>query len=114
MIMPPEGKERVWAAFPIDLVHFVRQYTTRIQMPYGRDMLFGDWNVVPNMMYEEYKKPVMDAEELAQTATDYYCNYIVLRKDQVMKGKLEEQNIVKIGETTNYCVYRNQKVDFWD
>jgi len=114
MIMPEEGKERVWAAFPIDLVHFVRQYTTRIQMPYGRDMLFGEWNVVLNPMFEEYNKPVMDAESLKETAVECGCNYVIIRKDQVMTGNLADDDFVKIGETLNYDVYRNLKVDFWD
>lgn len=114
MIKPEAGKERVWAAFPVDMVHYVRQYTSDIQMPYGRDLLFGDWNVVPNMVYEEYKKTVMDAETLSDVATEYYCNYIILRKDQVMTGQLDEYDVIKIGETENYNVYRNNKVEFWD
>ena len=36
VIEPAEGEPRVRAAFPSELVHFVRQYDTNILMPYGR------------------------------------------------------------------------------
>ena len=39
LIMPAEDEERVWAVFPSELVQYIRQYTSEIQMPYGRDML---------------------------------------------------------------------------
>ena len=48
MVMPEEGEERVWVAFPPDMVHYVRQYSTEIQMPYGRDP------------YQVLERPVMD------------------------------------------------------
>ena len=38
LIAPEEGEPRVWAVFPTDLVYFVRQYDTNIQLLYGREM----------------------------------------------------------------------------
>jgi len=115
MIRPEAGKERVWAVFPTDLVHFVRQYTTTIQMPYGRYSLVSSWIHEDNEMYELYAKPVTDVEELSECATRYYCNYVILEKERILEGgRPEDYEMLKIGETAHYDVYRNTKVDFFD
>ena len=115
MIKPEEGRERVWAVFPTDLVHFVRQYTTTIQMPFGRNNMVAEWENYENAMYDFYIQPVLDVERLSELASEYYCNYIILDKERILEnGKLEDYDIIKIGETDHYIVYRNKKVPFWD
>lgn len=116
MIMPEEGKQRVWASFPIDQIHFVRQYSTRIQMPYGRDSLALNW--IPGTeeeMYLQYRDQETNLEEFSELATKYYCNYVIFEKSRTfIGGEPEDFDLIKIGETANYDVYRNMKVDFWD
>ncbi len=114
MIKPEEGRERVWASFPISMIQYVRQYTTTIQMPYGRDSIVPTWDYVENPVYEIYRQKVINAEELTKRTSEAYCNYIILDKAQVLDGELEECGVVLIGETSNYDVYRNTNVDFWD
>lgn len=114
MIKPKEGRERVWASFPISMIQYVRQYTTTIQMPYGRDSIVPTWDYVENPVYETYIKKIIPADELKDVASDAYCNYIVLERTQVIDGDLEECGVVLIGQTDNYLVYRNTNVDFWD
>jgi len=115
MIKPEEGRERVWAVVPPDMAHFVRQYTTRIQLAYGRDSMVAAWLKEENAMYDLYAENVMDLEKLSETSVDYYCNYIILEKDRVLtNGTPEDYEMIKIGETLHYDVYRNKKVDFWD
>jgi len=116
MIMPEEGKQRVWASFPIDLIHYVRQYSTRIQMPYGRDSLALNW--LPgseNEIFMLYKNPVIELGEFTEKVSENYCNYVILEKDHTLEGgNPEDYNLIKIGETRNYDVYRNLNVDFFD
>jgi len=115
MMIPEEGRERVWAVVPTDLAHFVRQYTTRIQLAYGRDSMVASWLKYENAMYDLYTMPQMDMEELSRLAEEYYCNYIVLDKERVLtNGKPEDYDMILIGETLHYNVYRNKKVPFWD
>lgn len=115
MIKPAEGKERVWAAVPTDMAHFVRQYTTTIQLGYGRDSMVTSWKRNENALYDIYMQPIIDLEELSVVSTEYYCNYVILDKERILTGgKPEEYELEKIGETEHYDVYRNQKVDFWD
>lgn len=115
MIKPDEGRERVWAVFPTDLVHFVRQYTTTIQMPFGRDSMVDTWVSYDNALYDMYTQPVMELDKLSDCATEYYCNYIILDKERILEGgSPQDYEMIKIGETENYDVYRNVRVDFWD
>ena len=113
MIRPEEGEERVWALFPVEQIHFVRQYTTTIQMPFGRDELVDDWRDEPHPLYLLLQKDVIPVKELSELSIENYCNYIILLKTMKVEGSLEKYGIEKIGETENYLVYRNTPVDFW-
>ena len=113
MIRPAEGEERVWALFPAEQVHFVRQYTTTIQMPFGRDNLVEAWDMDHHPLYDLLKQEVIPVEELSELSIENYCNYIILLKTMKVEGDLEEYGIEKIGETENYLVYRNTPVAFW-
>lgn len=115
MIRPDEGRERVWAAFPPEMVHFVRQYTTTIQLPFGRDQLVSSWKKNENPLYDLYASDyVMDMEQLSEYATEYYCNYVILEKDRDLSADPETVELKLVGETDSCRVYRNLKVDFWD
>lgn len=113
MIKPAEGEERVWALFPAEQVHFVRQYTTTIQMPFGREELVAAWDFPHHPLYTLLQKEVIPVDELSELSIENYCNYIILLKNMKVDGDLEEYGIELIGETKNYYVYRNTPVAFW-
>ena len=114
-IKPEEGRERVWAVVPTDLAHYVRQYTTTIQLAYGRDSMVQSWKRLENPLYDLYTEPVMDVEKLSEYATEYYCNYVILDKERILEGgNPKDHGLTKIGETEHYDIYRNEKVDFFD
>lgn len=115
MIKPAEGKERVWAVVPEEMAHYVRQYTTTIQLAYGRDSMVQSWKRLENPLYDLYTEPIMDVEQLSELSTEYYCNYVILDKERILiNGKPEDYELIEIGQTMNYIVYRNLKVDFFD
>lgn len=114
IVRPEEGKERVWAAFPPILVHYVRQYTTTIQLPFGRDSMVDTWKRLDNPLYELYMSPNMPADKLSRYATDYYCNYLIIEKDSIIIGDLADYGVEYMTSTENYDVYRNTKVPLWD
>jgi len=113
MIMPEEGEERVWALFPVEQVHFVRQYTTTIQMPFGRENLVETWYYEHHPLYTLLQQEVIPVKELSELSIEYYCNYIFLLKTMEVEGDMDEYGIELIGETENYLVYRNTPVAFW-
>lgn len=114
MVKPEEGKERVWVAFPPMLVHYVRQYTTTIQLPFGRDSMVSAWKRIDNPLFELYMSPNMPADELSRLSSEYYCNYVIIEKEKGTVGELTDYNMTYVGETENYTVYRNNNVPFWD
>lgn len=115
IIMPEEGRERVWAAFPPDMIHFVRQYSTRIQLAYGRESYVDSWEwmEIKNELGELYKRVVIPADELSRLAEEYYCNYVIVERERVIDGSLEDYGMYVCGATDNYIVYRTA-TPFWD
>ena len=111
VMMPKEGQERVTAVFPDDLIHYIRQYTSEIQMVYGRDYLAPDWAYGDHPIREVMNAEVIDLEELAKRLEGYSCNYIVLPKDKEIEGNLERWDLVWTAETKLYDIYRNNRVD---
>ncbi len=114
MIMPEDGKERVRAVFPAEMLHFVRQYTTEIMIPYGRDMLVPDRTNGDHPLYALMEAPEISAEQLAAMATEYSCNYVVLRNDKPVNGVLTDYGFEKIGEVGVYLVYQNTAVPIYE
>lgn len=112
IVRPAEGEERVWVAFPPILVHYVRQYTTTIQLPFGRDSMVDSWKKLDNPLYNLYVSPNMPADKLSMYATDYTCQYLILEKDAEVIGDLKDYGVEYMTSTENYDVYRNTNVDF--
>ena len=111
IIMPGEDEERVTGVFPDDLIHFVRQYSDRIRMAYGRDYLAPDWIYGDHPLRSVMNQEEIRVSELVRLATEQKCQYIILKKDKEIVGDFKRLNVLKIGETTNYDIYRNYQVD---
>lgn len=107
LIAPEEGEERITAAFPGDLVHFVRQYDTNIKMPYGREMVVERWDYY-NEVYEVMEKPeIINARELLAATRNNYCEYIILQEDRQIDADLTDEayGLVLLETIDGYCVY---------
>lgn len=111
IIMPAEDEERVTGIFPDDLIHFVRQYTSRIQMVYGRDYLAPDWIYGDHPIRKVMNQEKVKVSELVRLATEENCQYIIIEKSKETIGTFEKLKVLKIGETSNYNIYRNFQVD---
>ncbi len=114
MVEPDEGEERIWAAFPPSLVHYVRQYTTEIMLPFGRESMVDSWKKLDNPLYNEYMRPVMRSDELAKQAKEYNCHYCILDAEKQVEGDMRSNGFELIGRTDHYLVYRNTAVAFFE
>ena len=112
MILPKEGEERVTGVFPDELIHFVRQYTTSIQMVYGRDYLAPDWKYGDHPLREAMNREKIQAFRVVTLANKANCHYIILKRDKEIIGNLKNFNVELVGETENYKVYRNGNINF--
>lgn len=87
VIAPEEGEERIWAVFPTDLVYFVRQYDTDIQMLYGREMVEPKWQYAEPVHTIMNHPTTIDVEELLKLTRERYCTYLVFPNN---KGVTED------------------------
>ena len=114
MIMPKENEERVTGVFPDELIHFIRQYSTKIQMVYGRDYLAPDWIYGDHPMREVMNQQKIQVFRLVNLANTAKCQYIILRGDKRFIGDFSNFNVEFIGGTENYKVYRNKNVEIFE
>lgn len=114
-MMPAEDEERVWAVFPDELIHYVRQYSSKIQMPYGREMLVPEWgwNWDTHPIYRVMREQPVDLDALAPLLTEYTCQYLVLNRAVPVSGSPEENGLVRIAQIEAYDVYRNEAVEIF-
>ncbi|MGN0330897.1 MAG: hypothetical protein ACI4D5_06590 [Kineothrix sp.] len=105
LIAPEEGEERIWAVFPTDLVYFVRQYDTDIQLLYGREMVEPKWNYF-EPVHEIMNHPTrIDIEELLRLTRERYCTYIVLPHNKGVSAAPEEFGLELLDTVEGYPVY---------
>ncbi len=104
-----EGRE-VTAAFPVELVQYVRQYDSTICMPYGREVLLTRWGEGSELLDLISQKEI-DVEQLVYLSKDseHYslrpCNYIVIPEGTILVGDLEVHGIVLYDTIEGYDVY---------
>lgn len=107
------GRE-VQAVFPVELLHYVRQYSPTICMPYGREVQVMHWvgrlgsYVDLYLAMEEGDEVVL--EQLAPLTGDAGCHYVVLRKDKKIIGETADWDWELFFETEEYAVYRDLSI----
>ncbi len=110
VIAPEDHEPRVRAAFPSELVHFVRQYDTDILMPYGREMVVTQWDYY-NAVYEVMEKPeVIDAKALLEATRQTKCEYIILSEDRQIDSNLEELGLEVVDRVDGYIIYSDPEI----
>jgi hypothetical protein len=110
VISPAEGQPRVRAAFPSELVHFVRQYDTDILMPYGREMVVTQWDYY-NAVYEVMEKPeTIDVDALLEATRQTKCHYIVLSDSRKINGSLLDYGLNAIANIDGYTIFEDPQV----
>jgi len=107
LIEPENPDTRVSAVMPPELIHYVRQYSARINMPYGREMLVPQWKYY-NAVYEAMEgTEVVDIDVLLKATRDEYCQYIVLAPGRQTEQEPEECGLVLVGEIDGYRIYED-------
>lgn len=96
------GRE-VMAVFPEELLLYVRQYSSVVCMPYGREVIMGTYNEMHEIMESEK----IDLELLLPLTRESACHYIVLRQDKEISGDMAGYGLELFFETEEYRVYRD-------
>ena len=103
------GRE-VKAAFPHELVQYVRQYTPYVILTFGYDSIVERWGMY-DAMEEEMRREISSASQLAAVARESNTHYIVLNKNHLVEGNLEDNGFHMVYETENYKVYLDENAD---
>lgn len=105
-----EGRE-VKAAFPKELTEYVRQYSATVLMPYGREMLVGEW-LFYSELYDVMNGEVIAPELLTTLARQEGCHYIVLADGKVDINEMEEYKYTLYRQVGGYNVYKDSTAYF--
>ena len=107
LIEPEEG--RITVLVPADLIYYVRQYSTNIELPYGREMLVSRWDYY-HAMYEAMEKAeVIETESFTELTRTYPCSYVVLKEDRKTEEPLTEYGFILYDRVGEYLIYKDTK-----
>ncbi len=104
------GRE-VMAVFPVELLQYVRQYTSLVCMPYGREITVERWNFYSEL-YDAMEAEVIDLAVLEPAVWDAQCHYVVLPSDKEVIGDFADYKWELYCETDGYSVYRVTEYPF--
>lgn len=105
-----EGREVV-AAFPNELLLYVRQYSPLVCMPYGREVLLGrdnDYNELNQVMMSDE----IEVEKLATLAKQYKCHYIVIPEERILLGDMSAYDYEVFERMHGYIIYKDLTMNF--
>ena len=101
------GRE-VMAAFPKELLLYVRQYSAYVCMPYGREVVMG----VPDEFYEIMEETdSVELERLVPLSRAAGCHFIILSEDREIDGAAADYGWTIFAELDGYIIYRDNEVE---
>ena len=103
------GRE-VMAAFPLELVPYVRQYSSTTCMPYGRDVTVERWNH-HNPLSEVMGQEIIETEKLVSLAREAGCHFCILPEKKKTTKAPEDYGWICILNTDGYMVYRDPVIE---
>lgn len=107
LIEPEEG--RITVLVPADLIYYVRQYSTNIELPYGREMLIARWDY-HHAMYEAMEEAeVIETESFVELTREYPCAYVVLKEDRETTEPLTDYGFTLYDQVGEYLIYQDHE-----
>lgn len=98
-----EGRE-VRAAFPDEMIPFVRQYTGVVCMPYGREAQVERWGST-NELYDALKEEVLDCKKITALAAEQECHYIIVNAAKKGQEDFEKNGYHYVETVAGYSIY---------
>ena len=105
----PENGDMVCAVFPDEMLHFVRQYSSRIIMPYGREAIVDSWGA-DNPFHRLMLEGSIEMGELSVTAKGFHCNYLITHEGQEFQEPPESYGYVREGVIKGYEIWRDTTI----
>lgn len=109
LVEPEEG--RITVLVPADLIYYIRQYSTQIELPYGREMLISRWDYY-HAMYEAMEKAeVIETESFVELAREYPCAYVVLKEDRETEEPLTDHGFALYDQVGEFVIYKDMTLE---
>lgn len=108
VIEPEEG--RITALVPADLIYYIRQYSTNIELPYGRQVLIARWEFRPVLYEVMEESEVIDTDALVELTREYPCAYIVLKENRKTTEPLTQYGFILYEQVGDYLIYQDTQV----
>ena len=112
-IMPADDERDVYAAVPDMLTFYIRQYTSRICLIYGRESVEPAWNnydPIHEVMQGDKTTGVIDTKKLitlTRETPSKQCSYVILNTSDKLDVPLEDQGLKKLATISGYDVYED-------
>lgn len=101
----------VYAAFPPEMLIFIRQYDVAIRMPYGREMLDENWGGSSGF-YQLMSSPELDFEKLAEKCDYNFTRYLIVDGNKSFLNQPQENGFEQIFMYEKYIVYEYTRIDW--
>ncbi|MCR4789179.1 MAG: hypothetical protein K5888_11380 [Lachnospiraceae bacterium] len=100
----------ITALFPSVLTLYVRQYDSKIRMPYGREV-FDLRKDYTHPVYEQFELPeVIEMDSLLDVTRQFEVEYIVFYAGQKTDVSPEEAGLKFIDQKGNYIIYQDPEI----
>lgn len=106
-----EDNKIFYAAFPPELLTYVRQYDVNYQMPYGREMLDTNWGG-DSSFYEAMAADPLDFSVLMEHCQHEKVRFIVVDKDKSLVENPEDFLFRKLNTFGQYDLYEYIGIDW--
>lgn len=112
-IMNESGGDYTIVSMPPGLVQFVRQYESKLWLPYGREMLLPDFRNYHHAVYEAYIEEELDPDALIGATRQYNCNYVVVEAVRVKEEDMERLGMELLANVDGYNIYYDPQSPDW-
>lgn len=101
----------VYACVPLEMLFYVRQYDSTINLIYGREAVEPQWGYY-NEYYEAFElDEVIDMEKLLDLTrnndTGKVCTYFVIDENRELSGEPVDFGLVEVVKVDNYILYKD-------
>ncbi len=104
------GRE-VLAAFPEEMIVYVRQYTALVVMPYGwADTEYGP--IFNTDLMEAMQEEILDLDRIGTEAKEIECHYVIIDDTKESTGSMLDQGFEEYAKVEHYTIYKNPEQYF--
>ncbi|MCQ2081076.1 MAG: hypothetical protein MJZ11_05415 [Lachnospiraceae bacterium] len=90
-----------------DLITTIRQYDSKMRMPYGRDMFNASLNYY-HPMYEVFEQtPRLNFNDLVKTGREFEVEYYIVYSARLLDDSPEDAGLMFIGEVKDHLIYKD-------